>query len=196
MTTETADTSVIEPQVFDAAVRSDEEDVPEPLDSIAIRRLWSLLACLTPSEEYVISRRYGLSGEGETTLDDLAQEFALTRERISQLEARAIRKLQKRFSLVWRYPTVAVSRRPPGRQRKKSIPTPPASTSACEPVAERPLPRNVELRRVLMVRPDGTAHWCLVPFLPGAPAACAETVLVTEWSVEGIRNALLARGAR
>ena len=52
------------------------------------------VATLTPRETRVITRRFGLDGEGERTLEEVAQEYAVCRERIRQIEARAMRKLR------------------------------------------------------------------------------------------------------
>ena len=54
----------------------------------------SLLKTLTPREERVIKMRFGLEDGSEHTLEEVGQSFAVTRERIRQIEAKALRKLR------------------------------------------------------------------------------------------------------
>ncbi len=56
----------------------------------------SLLKTLTPREEKIIKMRFGLEDGSEHTLEEVGQTFALTRERIRQIEAKALRKLRNR----------------------------------------------------------------------------------------------------
>ncbi len=53
-----------------------------------------VLKTLTPREEKVIKMRFGLDDGNEHTLEELGQRFAVTRERIRQIEAKALRKLR------------------------------------------------------------------------------------------------------
>jgi RNA polymerase primary sigma factor len=53
-----------------------------------------ILATLTPREETILRKRFGLGEEKPHTLEELGQQFGLTRERIRQIEARALRKLR------------------------------------------------------------------------------------------------------
>ena len=53
-----------------------------------------MLASLTPREERIIRMRFGLGMNSDHTLEEVGQQFALTRERIRQIEARALRKLK------------------------------------------------------------------------------------------------------
>ena len=53
-----------------------------------------VLKSLTPREEKVIKMRFGLDDGNEHTLEELGQRFAVTRERIRQIEAKALRKLR------------------------------------------------------------------------------------------------------
>jgi RNA polymerase primary sigma factor len=54
----------------------------------------SVLKTLTPREERVIKLRFGVGEGSEHTLEEVGQNFAVTRERIRQIEAKALRKLR------------------------------------------------------------------------------------------------------
>ena len=54
----------------------------------------SVLKTLTPREERVIKMRFGVGDGSEHTLEEVGQDFAVTRERIRQIEAKALRKLR------------------------------------------------------------------------------------------------------
>jgi RNA polymerase primary sigma factor len=54
----------------------------------------SVLKTLTPREEKIIKMRFGLEDGTQHTLEEVGQTFALTRERIRQIEAKALRKLR------------------------------------------------------------------------------------------------------
>jgi RNA polymerase primary sigma factor len=56
--------------------------------------LASVLKTLTPREERIIKMRFGLEDGNELTLEQVGQSFAVTRERIRQIEAKALRKLR------------------------------------------------------------------------------------------------------
>jgi RNA polymerase primary sigma factor len=49
---------------------------------------------LTPREEKIMKMRFGLEDGSEHTLEEVGLEFAVTRERIRQIEAKALRKLR------------------------------------------------------------------------------------------------------
>jgi RNA polymerase primary sigma factor len=53
-----------------------------------------VLKTLSPREEKIIKMRFGLQDGGEHTLEEVGQHFAVTRERIRQIEAKALRKLR------------------------------------------------------------------------------------------------------
>lgn len=53
-----------------------------------------LLAVLTPREEKILRMRFGIGEKTDHTLDEISRAFNLTRERIRQIEAQALRKLQ------------------------------------------------------------------------------------------------------
>lgn len=54
----------------------------------------SVLASLTPREERVLRMRFGIGMNTDHTLEEVGQQFSVTRERIRQIEAKAIRKLK------------------------------------------------------------------------------------------------------
>jgi RNA polymerase primary sigma factor len=54
-----------------------------------------LLKTLSPREEMIIKMRFGLHDGSEHTLEDVGQSFVVTRERIRQIEAKALRKLRR-----------------------------------------------------------------------------------------------------
>jgi len=53
-----------------------------------------LLASLTPREERIVRMRFGLGMNSDHTLEEVGKQFSLTRERIRQIEAKALRKLR------------------------------------------------------------------------------------------------------
>ena len=54
----------------------------------------AVLQSLTPREEQVIRMRFGIGDGSEHTLEEVGQRFSVTRERIRQIEAKALRKLR------------------------------------------------------------------------------------------------------
>ena len=59
-------------------------------------QLGHVLSSLTEREAKVIEMRFGLKDGNEHTLEEVGQEFQVTRERIRQIEAKALRKLKKK----------------------------------------------------------------------------------------------------
>jgi len=57
-------------------------------------KMESVLKILTPREEQVIKMRFGLGDGSEHTLEEVGRRFSVTRERIRQIEAKALRKLR------------------------------------------------------------------------------------------------------
>ncbi len=57
-------------------------------------RVDALLATLTPREEQIIKLRYGLTDNIQHTLEEIGREFGITRERVRQIEIKAIRRLR------------------------------------------------------------------------------------------------------
>ena len=57
-------------------------------------QLMEVLNTLTPREKKVLTLRFGLEDGRQRTLEEVGQEFNVTRERIRQIEAKALRKLR------------------------------------------------------------------------------------------------------
>ena len=65
-----------------------------PAEQLLRRELMNVLKSLTPREERVIALRFGLEDGRARTLEELGREFNVTRERVRQIEAKALRKLR------------------------------------------------------------------------------------------------------
>ena len=76
----------------------EDEKTATPSDTVAgtmlKEQLLSVLDTLTPREEKVIRLRYGIDDGKPRTLEEVGREFNVTRERIRQIEAKALRKLR------------------------------------------------------------------------------------------------------
>ena len=85
----------VEPDVFEEKGSVDSRDLA---DIVCVKdtreKVKTALSDLTPREKYVITRRYGFDGEGERTYEEIANEFDVTREKIRQIEAKALRRLR------------------------------------------------------------------------------------------------------
>jgi RNA polymerase primary sigma factor len=53
-----------------------------------------VLTSLTPREERIVRMRFGIGISSDHTLEQVGQQFSVTRERIRQIEAKALRKLK------------------------------------------------------------------------------------------------------
>ncbi|MDO4564505.1 MAG: RNA polymerase sigma factor RpoD [Clostridia bacterium] len=75
-----------------------DEDAPAPSEAVAVtllkEQLMDVLHTLTPREAKVLRLRYGLDDGKARTLEEVGREFKVTRERIRQIEAKALRKLR------------------------------------------------------------------------------------------------------
>ena len=75
-----------------------DEDTPAPQDSAAYtllrEQLEEVMGTLTPREAKVLKLRFGLEDGKARTLEEVGREFMVTRERIRQIEAKALRKLR------------------------------------------------------------------------------------------------------
>jgi RNA polymerase primary sigma factor len=76
----------------------EDRSTPVPQDSVIFRdlieQLNKTLSTLTPKEERVIRMRFGIGENYDHTLEEVGQVFEVTRERIRQIEAKALRKLK------------------------------------------------------------------------------------------------------
>lgn len=76
-----------------------DEDAPEPATvasfTLLREQLMEVLDTLTPREEMVIRLRFGLDDGKTRTLEEVGRVFKVTRERIRQIEAKALRKLRQ-----------------------------------------------------------------------------------------------------
>jgi RNA polymerase primary sigma factor len=77
-------------------IRDEEASAPadEAGRQLLRRELESVLKSLTPREERVLAMRFGLDDGRARTLEEVGREFNVTRERIRQIEAKALRKLR------------------------------------------------------------------------------------------------------
>ena len=77
-------------------IADDEAPAPESIASTSMLQshLEEVLRTLTPREEKVLRLRFGLDDGKTRTLEDVGKEFNVTRERIRQIEAKALRKLR------------------------------------------------------------------------------------------------------
>jgi len=84
----------------DSSLRDFVEDknVVKPLDAVVssnLREITSqVLSTLTPREESVLRMRFGIGMDSDHTLEEVGKKFLVTRERIRQIEAKALRKLK------------------------------------------------------------------------------------------------------
>ncbi|KAF0198118.1 MAG: RNA polymerase primary sigma factor [Bacillota bacterium] len=82
-----------------------DEDAPAPADAAAYvllrEQLDEVLSTLTAREQKVLRLRFGLEDGRSRTLEEVGQEFGVTRERIRQIEAKALRKLRHPSRSKW-----------------------------------------------------------------------------------------------
>jgi RNA polymerase primary sigma factor len=77
-------------------VKDEETTSPEEasIGRNVAQQIRMILTTLTPREEKILRRRFGIGEERSHTLEELGREFGVTRERIRQIEAKALRKLR------------------------------------------------------------------------------------------------------
>jgi RNA polymerase primary sigma factor len=75
-----------------------DEDASEPSEAASFtllkEQLVEVLSTLTPREEMVLKLRFGIEDGRTRTLEEVGKQFHVTRERIRQIEAKALRKLR------------------------------------------------------------------------------------------------------
>lgn len=76
----------------------EDKNIRTPQDSAIyedlVENLNKILSTLSPREERVVRMRFGLGEKHDHTLEEVGQTFDVTRERIRQIEAKALRKLR------------------------------------------------------------------------------------------------------
>ena len=72
----------------------DTYEMPEVLDFEIREAIAKVLSTLTPREERVLRMRYGIGMDTDHTLEEVGQQFSVTRERIRSIQAKALRKLR------------------------------------------------------------------------------------------------------
>jgi RNA polymerase primary sigma factor len=76
----------------------EDKTISSPMDSVVTKGLQEqtreVLQTLTPREEKVLRMRFGIGERSDHTLEEVGQDFDVTRERIRQIEAKALRKLR------------------------------------------------------------------------------------------------------
>ena len=76
----------------------EDKSIPSPLDTVVNVNLSEqteeILSTLTPREEKVLRMRFGIGEKSDHTLEEVGRDFSVTRERIRQIEAKALRKLR------------------------------------------------------------------------------------------------------
>jgi RNA polymerase primary sigma factor len=75
-----------------------DENAVTPLDSAIQANLreatTQVLACLTPRQERILRMRFGIGMDSSHTLEEVGKQFSVTRERIRQIEDKALCKLK------------------------------------------------------------------------------------------------------
>jgi RNA polymerase primary sigma factor len=78
----------------------EDDSTPSPADTAVLcdtrERTRSMLKCLSEREERILRMRFGLGTDRAYTLEEVGRSFALTRERIRQIEAKAVEKLRRK----------------------------------------------------------------------------------------------------
>jgi len=91
--------------IYGDLIEDENADLPEDTTAEAMRskELAKALAKLNPRMRLVISRRFGLDGQTPQTLEQVGSELGITRERVRQLESRALRDLRSQAPELFLY---------------------------------------------------------------------------------------------
>ena len=83
-------------EILKVAQEHEEASAPSEVASLSLLReqLFDVMDTLTPREKKVLELRFGLTDGRTRTLEEVGREFGVTRERIRQIEAKALRKLR------------------------------------------------------------------------------------------------------
>jgi RNA polymerase primary sigma factor len=75
-----------------------DKEAPSPFEEVSNKGQWEqivkAMSCLRDREREVMRRRFGLDGRPPQTLEEVGRELGITRERVRQIQARSIRKIQ------------------------------------------------------------------------------------------------------
>ncbi len=83
------------PLIIESIKDTDEQNPVEEINRAALQdQVYQVLCTLTPREEKVLRMRFGIGEKREHTLEEIGQDFEVTRERIRQIEGKAMRKLR------------------------------------------------------------------------------------------------------
>ncbi|MFK4784730.1 RNA polymerase sigma factor RpoD/SigA [Fusobacterium sp. MFO224] len=83
----------------DTLVNSSSKNLEEKIiEKLGIERVHEILNTLELREKEILKRRYGLDGYDISTLEEIGEEFNITRERVRQLEKKTLLKLRKKYN--------------------------------------------------------------------------------------------------
>ena len=82
---------------FPCLIFTDDEMIEDFETVRRSEKVWKMLECLTERQKEIIIDRYGLRNGTEKTLEQVGQKYGLTRERIRQIESKALRKLEGKY---------------------------------------------------------------------------------------------------
>jgi RNA polymerase primary sigma factor len=91
--------------IYGDLIEDENADLPEETTAVTMRstELAKALATLNPRMRLVISKRFGLDGQPPQTLEQVGSELGITRERVRQLESRALRELRNQAPDLYLY---------------------------------------------------------------------------------------------
>ena len=87
-----------EDNVLSDFIGDDKESPEEEAIKMALKRdVINLLDCLSEREKMIVKLHFGIEAEGSLTLEEIGSIYGITRERVRQIESKALRKLSKRM---------------------------------------------------------------------------------------------------